>query len=350
MGKYYYPFRHILTILVFTLLPVIAKSQTTGSCAEKLKSAQSLFDKGQVELVPSMLSECIKSGFNREESLAAYKLLIQSYLFEDRIETADSAMLTFLRKNPEYKVSSTDHSSFVHLYNNFRVKQVVQIAFHIGPNQPFLTFVNPVSAASIPGENTNSSNALNLFASLEVKKELNRRLEVNAEAGYSQLSFTNIEEFMGFKNIIYVETQKRLEFPVSVTYNWLMLDKLTAYGRLGQGAAILLSSIAEPSYDAIDLNNPNSFSGADIDRSDSRIKMDLFTQAGAGVKYKIPRGFLFLEVRANFGLLNQTVRGGDSAEELGSPYNFVDDDFHFNSMNATVGISQILFKPSKNRK
>jgi hypothetical protein len=114
--KIYFPVLIRLQLLYFVLhvlLPVSVYSQKTGSCAEKLESAQSLFDRGQVLQVPSMLQECMKSGFNREESLAAYKLLIQSYLFEDKLELADSTMLAFLKKNPEYKVSPTDHSSFV---------------------------------------------------------------------------------------------------------------------------------------------------------------------------------------------------------------------------------------------
>jgi hypothetical protein len=332
---------------LFFLMPVIVNSQVTGSCAEKLRSAQSLFENGQVEQVPSMLEECMKSGFNREESLAAYKLLIQACLFEDRLERADSVMMAFLRKNPEYQVSPTDHSSFVHLFNSFRVKRVIQIAFHIGTNQPYLTFIDPLSTAGIPGASNYNSTAANLFAAFEAKMELGKKTEVSIEAGYSQLSFTNTEEFMGFKTIIVAETQNRLELPLSLTYNLMSFGKFTAFGRLGQGVAVNLSSSAKPSYDASDLNNPNSFSGADIDRGDSRIKLDLFTQVGAGIKYKIPRGFAFLEVRSNFGMLNQTVRGGDSAEELKWLYNYEDDDFHFNAINISLGLSQILFKPSK---
>ena len=88
-----------LSILISTPL----YSQETGKCAEKLKNAQTSFDKGQVEEVPSMLRDCMKSGFNKEEALTAYKLLIQTYLLEDETGRADSVMYTFLKKYPEYK-------------------------------------------------------------------------------------------------------------------------------------------------------------------------------------------------------------------------------------------------------
>jgi hypothetical protein len=70
---------HLLCIVLLVILPVITFSQEAGSCAENLKNAQSLFDKGQVEQVPSILRGCMKSGFTREESLTAYKLIIQLF-------------------------------------------------------------------------------------------------------------------------------------------------------------------------------------------------------------------------------------------------------------------------------
>jgi hypothetical protein len=340
-----------LPILYFALpgllsLPVY--SQETGSCAESLKNAQSLFDKGQVVQVPSMLEECMKSGFNREESLAAYRLLIQSYLFEDKIEQADSTMLEFLKKNPEYKISPTDHSSFVHLYNNFNVRPVVQIAIHLGTNLPFLTFVDPLSSASEAGNKSYSMNASNLFGSIEAKFAINKMLEVNFEAGYAQFSITSTEDFMDIGETKYTESQKRLELPVSATYNFKNFGKFTLYGRLGAGPSLTLGSTAKTTFTPKDLNG-TPHSGTDIDRKDSRISMDFFTQAGAGIKFKTRGGFITAELRSNIGLLDQTVRGGASAEELRWYYYYVDDNFHLNSLNFSVGYTQIFYKPSKRK-
>jgi hypothetical protein len=290
----------------------------------------------------------MKSGFNREEALTAYKLLIQSYLFEDKLELADSTMLAFLKKNPEYQVSPTDHSSFVHLFNNFKVKPVVQISVHLGTNLPFLTFIDPESTAGEPGKSIYNTKVINLFVSIEAKFELSKKFELNFEPGYSQLAFTNIEEFMRFGKINYTENQKRLELPVSVTYNITNFGKFTPYGRLGFGPAITLGSTATTTFDPTDING-TPITGTDIDRKDSRIFMDFFTQVGAGIKFKTRGGFLFTEIRSNFGILNQTIRGGDSAEELSEKYKYVDDDFHINSLNISIGYTQIFYKPSKRK-
>jgi hypothetical protein len=93
----------IISLLFASRLCVVAQQE--GTCAEKLKTAQLLFEKGQVELVPEYLSGCLKSDFSREESLTAYKLLIQTYLFMENQQKADSVMLAFLGKNPENRLS-----------------------------------------------------------------------------------------------------------------------------------------------------------------------------------------------------------------------------------------------------
>lgn len=284
-----------LTLLaILSSVPLVVFPQETSTCAVNLQNAQTLFDNGQVEQVPDMLRECLKSGFKQEEELAAYKLIIQTFLFEDKNEKADSAMLAFLKKYPEYKLSPTDHSSFVHLYNNFDVKPVVQLVFHIGTNIPFLTFINdpnPLASESVNGKY--SSSALNLFASLEVKYALNSRLELNIEGGYSPSSFEYEEDFIGIRKVQYSETQRRLEIPVTATYNIKTFGKFTAYARAGGGVALDLSSSAVATVN--DIIEKKESTSAEIPRTDSRIKSDIFIQAGAGVKLKTPRGYINFE-------------------------------------------------------
>ncbi|MBK7131726.1 MAG: hypothetical protein IPH69_02575 [Bacteroidales bacterium] len=343
----------ILTGLMF-VLPFRVYSQEAGSCAENLKNAQALFARGQVEQVPSMLSECMKSGFSREEYLDAYKLLIQSYLFEDKLEKADSAMLEFLKKNPEYELSPTDHSSFVHLFGNFVVKPVVQVSFHFGTNIPFLTFITDRYVSGVPGASIHTSNIINLFASFETKFELNKKLEINFEPGYSNLAFTNSDDYNDIVNdkvikvgeTTYTESQKRIEMPVSATYNFKRFGKFTPYGRFGVGPAITLKSSATAIYKP---TSDDAVSGPEINRKTSRISLDVFTQTGAGVKYKTRGGYLFTELRSNFGFIYQAIGDGSSAEdqELSVTYHYTDDDFHLNTLNFTVGYTQIFYKPSK---
>jgi len=342
-------FPRFLLILLLSLFTVVVLPQETSTCAENLKNAQTLFDNGQVQQVPAMLQECLRSGFKQEEELAAYKLIIQTFLFQDKNAEADSAMLSFLKKYPEYLLSPTDHSSFVHLYNNFNVDPVVQVVIRLGTNLPFLTFVDTktFSAQQVAGKYT--TNALNLFGSLEAKFALNSKLELNIEGGYSQLSFTNREDFQEFGIVNYSEVQHRIEIPLTATYNFASFGSFTAYARAGTGTAFNFSSTARNvSFESNDLITFSSLKSPEISRNDSRIKMDILVQAGGGIKLKIPRGYVNFEIRTNVGLYNQVLRGGASATQL-EGYYYRDDDFNLNSVNFSFGYTQIFYKPSKRK-
>jgi hypothetical protein len=321
----------------------------TSTCAEKLKTAQSYFQKGQVESIPSLLKDCLKSGFKKEEELTAYKLLIQTFLLDDKLAQADSTMLEFLRKNPEYVLSPTDHSSFVYLYNNFQVKPVVQIGIHAGTNIPFLTFVTANPTFGEPVKTKFSSNIINLFISVESKFKINEKLEVGLEAGFSQLKFAN-KTTTGFTIITYNESQQRIEVPVSASYAITSFGKLTLYGRMGVGAAFTMGVTGTASYTPTDYNNKiNSRTGENLSRKDSRVSIDYFGQAGAGIKYKISKGFLFAELRSNFGFLEQNVPGGSTVSTMEGYYMAGEPNFRLNAMNINIGYSHIFYKPTKRK-
>jgi hypothetical protein len=340
----------ILFVALLGSISFIAYSQETGTCAEKLKNAQSYFDKGQVEQIPSLLKDCLKSGFKREEELTAYKLLIQTFLLNDKIEQADSTMYEFLKKNPEYLMSPTDHSSFVYLFNSFKVKPVVQIGLHAGTNVPFLTFVSPNLTSGEPEKSTFSRNILNLFFSLESRFKITNKLEIGFEVGYSQMKFSNkLDDYMEHAVIDYSESQQRIELPITATYNFASFGKFTVYGRAGIGAAYTLGVTATATKTPTDPDNKNNRTGESLNRKDSRLAIDFFGQIGAGIKYKIPRGFLFAEVRSDFGILEQNVSGGQTIPMGDFYYSWRDPDFRLNACNVNIGYIFIFYKPSKRK-
>ncbi|MGD0582908.1 MAG: outer membrane beta-barrel protein [Bacteroidales bacterium] len=337
----------ICFIIMLCLNQALLKAQEAGTCAEKLKSAETFFTKGQVDSIPDLLSECLKSGFNREEALSAYKLMIQTLLLNDKLREADSSMLSFLKSNPEYKLSPTDHSSFVYLYNSFVVRPVLMISIRAGVNVPFLTFVQEHPTSGMPGKSVYKTDAGNIFISLEAKFKISPKLEVGVGAGYSQVKFTNLVNYYDFATIQYIETQQRIEVPVSISYDLVSLGRFTPYIRGGAGVALNLSTSADASLNMTDKNNPYSRPGQTLNVKDSRIPVDIFGLAGAGVKFKIPRGFLFLEAKGSFGFLEQFKPGGKNTSLLQNYYFWSDPDFRLNTFNLSLGYTYIFYKPSK---
>jgi len=343
-------FSRFLVTFLFFFITASLYSQEAGSCAEKLKTAQSLFSKGQIEQIPSLLKNCLKSGFKKEEELTAYKLLIQTYLLNDKIEQADSTMYEFLKKNPEYQLSPTDHSSFVYLFNNFKVKPVVQIGIHAGINVPYLTFIVPHLTAGENVKSSFSSNIGNLFFSVESKFKVAKNLEVGFEVGFSQMKFTNtVNDTMQHAVVNYTESQQRIEVPVYALFDFANFGKFTLYGRAGVGAAYNLGATATATYSPTDPSNKNSRTGESLNRKDSRVKIDCFGQLGTGVKYKISRGFLIAELRTDLGIFDQNVTGGQAIQSQDFFYTWHDPDFRLNAANFNVGYTFIFYKPSKRK-
>jgi hypothetical protein len=257
-------------------------------------------------------------------------------------------MLLFLRKNPEYRISETDHSSFVNLYQNFNVNPVVMLSLRVGTNFPFLTFIDENSTSGKPVKSDFSADASNLFLSAEAKFKIGKKLEAGAELGYSQLEFRNTGPYLDFADFSYTEYQKRLEIPVNLTYDIITFwGKFTAYGKAGAGAALNLSTTADA---ALYNNDPFNLdkTGETLNRNESRNFLDIFVELGGGIKYKIPKGHFFAEIRTNLGILNQNRNG---SMEINSDedyyYLYSDPDFRLNSLNINVGWTYIFYKPSK---
>jgi hypothetical protein len=331
-------------------------AQETGSCAEKLKSAQNSFARGQTEVIPSLLNECLRSGgFKREEELAAFKLLIQTYLLNDKLSQADSSMLAFLKRNPEYKTSPTDHSSFVYLYNNFNVKPVLMVSFRLGTSLPFLTFIDENPVQGEPVGSKYSSNAANLFFTFDARYKFTDRIEAGVGLGYSQMKFSNSVvtynnvEGVQYKvaDILYKESQQRIEIPFFATYELTDGSKFTPYIRAGAGFSFNLSVRADAVTTFVTGSKQSPRTGETLKRRDSRAPLNVFAQAGAGIKYKIPRGYLFAEAGSNIGITQENRPGGTTISQLQNYYLWSDPGFRFNSVTINAGITIIFYKPTK---
>ena len=98
-----------------------------------------------------------------------------------------------------------------------------------------------------------------------------------------------------------------------------------------------------------DRNNPYSRTGGTLDVKDSRIPVDIFGHLGTGIKFKIPRGFLFFEARASLGILDQNKTGGKNTDLLENFYFYSSPGFRLNTFNMNLGYTYIFYKPSKKK-
>ena len=136
-----------LSVIFLLLFSSFALAQQSD-CAFKLEEAENLYETGIFDSIPAMLRACVIEGFDDDELVRAYKLLILTYLFEDYQEMAEFTMLKFLKKFPEYELKAIDQVEFKYLYNSYQTVPVYSIGVIAGVNYSFVRIIQPYSTSS----------------------------------------------------------------------------------------------------------------------------------------------------------------------------------------------------------
>ena len=333
----------LITLLLF--FAACGQFLVAQDCAVKLRDAENLFNAGLVEQVPELLAACLESGFTKAEEHSAYQIIIRSYLYEDKINMAEATMLEFLRKNPEYKLSPTDNADFVYLFNKYEVKPVVQLSANIGTNYTFISVIEENSTSGNPLSKDYGNETFSIAAGLEAKISFGEHFEFGAGIDYSQVTFSYKEPFLDFSEAYYPETQIRLEIPLRGYYYPLSFSGFSPYVSLGAAASFNVSTLASVSANNTDANNVIPHTGPDEDRTDSRHFLEPIIIGGIGCKYKLPRSYIFIDISARMGTLNQYKEGLPTNSEWF--YYSTDDQFRINNLRFSLGYTYIFYKPSR---
>lgn len=332
----------IATVLFFTISTSFLFSQ---DCAVKLRDAENLFNAGLVEQVPELLAACLESGFTKAEEHSAYQIIIRSYLYEDKINMAEATMLEFLKKNPEYKISPTDNADFVYLFNKYDVKPVIQLSGNIGTNYTFISVIQENSTSGSPLSKDYGNETFSFAAGLEAKISFGKYFEFGAGIDYSQVTFSYKEPFLDFSETYYPETQIRLDIPLRGYYYPLSFSGLSPYVSLGAAASFNVSTVASVSANNTDVNNIIPHTGPDENRTESRHFLEPLLIGGIGCKYKLPMSYIFIDISARLGTLNQYKEGLPANSEWF--YYSTDDQFRINNLRFSLGYTYIFYKPGR---
>lgn len=331
--------------LILVMFIISGTGLYAQDCAVNLRNAENRFNSGLVEEVPELLESCLESGFTPADQISAYKLIIRSYMLDDKTDMAEQMMLEFLKRNPEYEISPTDNADFIYLFNKFNVKPVIQLGVHGGVNLSYLLGIEEQSLSGNPSEADYANDNFTLTVGASVKFKLNERLELGMELNYSETSFIYTEEFLSYAKVEYSEKQRRLEAPVNVYYSFLSRGNFVPYVKGGLGVALNLSTVGQSTFTNLDGNNLFERAGGNENRVAYRKQLDMLVTAGFGCKYKLPSGFAFVDVGTSLGIRNQTVPGVSS--DLEHYYFYTDDKFRLNTMRFSAGYIFILYKPER---
>jgi hypothetical protein len=338
-------------LIILILFPANSLFAQESSCAVRLKEAQEKYNSGHIELVPGLLHNCLQSGFTSEEKIQAYKLLINAYIFDNNVTRADNYMLEFLKKYPEYQIVDTDPLEFVHLLNQFNNNPRGSIGLNVGGNLSFIRILEPFSVTGIDSENGKYVNSFPGFhAGVFYNLNLSRRFEISFEPLFVQNTFTYVSEPYTFTRIENIETQGRIDLPLTAII--LFPDKkVDYYLRSGLKGSYLLYGKNDivRSYQNTGGEVFDEVSGPSINFDGEREIFNVSAVLGAGLRYKIPQAYFFLDVRYNLGLLNQVNNASRNtgAEERIWLYYVNQNSFVLDELSLTFGIAKTLYNPKR---
>jgi hypothetical protein len=344
----------VLTIIfvsaLFIFFGTSAYSQE-NYCLSKLKSAQELFDSGIIEEIPQMLDSCLKGGFNKEQTIQAYRLLIQVYLFDYNQEKAEKTMLALLTQFPEYDLQTNDPVEFVNLYKQFQTKPTFSMGVNAGVNMSDITVVERFSTG-----NLNKINSTYDFGDIQpqiqlvFEKYFGSRTWITFGAGYSFAGYT-VEENMNFDRELLMFSEK-MQFayaPLYFNYSFRRFNKkFTPYLYVGGQYNYLIKSEGEISRRTSGNGTTYDLAGVSSDITNSRYKSMYSALAGIGFRLKIASGYLRANATYTRGLskyIKEDSRFSDSEKLF--YYNYIDDDINLNFFNFTLGYSYIFYKTHK---
>ena len=337
----------ILSSIFFTVTAFRGISQSE-ECIFQLQEAERLYSIGQVENIPQMLESCIAEGFNKEERLQAYKLIILTFLTDDNMHNADSAMLDFLKRYPEYEITPADPAEFVYLKNSYKTTPTFSLGVVGGTNLSFPYSIEQFGVHNLgsgSGEFKISSPGFQAGAS--VIKYLSPRFDLNLEILYQQsvYSYSLVPQqqtsiFNPNYEVEIIETMSLLSFPFSFTVD-LTRGKWRPFLRAGIVGTYNLGSTIDPKRYYSD-GSLDEVSGQNIATSElnNRTEVNFYGQAGAGLKFDYQgKGYFLFDVRflAGFTKIVNVENRLDPHSDLIFRYKYTDDDLYINTLFISLG-------------
>ncbi len=349
------------SIFFFILIFFTSILYAQKSCLNTLREAKDLYEQGLIDEIPELLAGCMESGFTRSQRIEAYKLIILAYLFDDDQFAAEKMMDEFLRKFPEYEIMPNDPVEFVYLLESYKTSSYYSINLIFGPTfanrrikENYSTMNNDLTEFS---DKIGTGFEIGFGASRNLWKSVNINIGViYSIINYSYNELNSVELYepeeeitaivpnITFAELSADENIRMVSIPLTFTYSFGK-GNLNYVGRLGGSAgfvtnASLTSVRKQPEIETIsetrDITNKRSntyFAGI----------------IGAGLEYKVPRGFLVLDVRYQVGFQNMNIGDRYSFPRLNGRYFYVDDDFKLDYVSICLGYHFSIYQSKRNR-
>ena len=367
-------------ILIFLLLCLGIQKMAAQEvdCSLMLGDAKEAYNAGMVELVPDFLMDCIKSGgLTGEARIEAYKLVINSYLFDYMTEDADSLMDDFVSEFPFYRAQNSDPQEFVYLldqhliaagidpdempadtterkgfFQRFRERELTKGAGEFGNTMGFILGI-PLSmpmaeegfSLGDPARDESSFGTLpGIMAGAEANLILKRKLEASLGLIYEISRFSYSATPLSQTSYRYEESQHQLQVPLSLVYKFNPENrKVCYYLRGGFVPSYLFMASGKGTRTSEDGLDELVVEPTDI--AESRARMNVDVMLGSGFRIPLKNAFIFTEIRLTASLMQSNLEDMRYANnDITWLLYHVDDNFRVHKLSICGGLCWDLTK------
>lgn len=331
------------------------EEEQESECAKILRKAQKDYDDGLIEKVEQKITPCLNgSELTKEEKLQGYKLLTLSKLYDEKQEEAEEAMIKFLSIDPEYEIQpGVDPKEFSDLFADFHTSPLYTIGGYVGLNWTYVNSYLERGVYNTAQELKEYTPDIQLQFGFTVSRYIYNGFNAHLDLAFVQNKYTYTHTTLGgLSEVTASEFQTILSVPVSITYTFRRFKTIRPYVRAGFGLRYMIAAEQADQVKSYPGTDIAPVTGPNIDIKNERNALMFEGIFGGGVKYKIPRGDIFLDVRYAIGLGNQRNESSDQVlndDERLWDFDISDNDFTLNSLYGSVGFNYYLYKPRKKK-
>jgi len=371
----------IQRILFFILLSVAYQSvtaQDVAGCTYLLEDAKEAYGAGMVELIPDLLLPCLgQDGLTGGPRREAYKLVINSYLFDHMPQEAEQLMVRFVDEYPSYRAGDTDPAEFVLLLNTQLLSRGIDpedveeyvaesdsvrqrtrrpkrekilgvdghsLGFQVGSSATLPQVLERYSLGD-PGQDQGQSGILPGFQlGAVVNFLIDERFDISSALLFNQSRFKYSGSPLSNSSYVYKENGSYFQLPVSLIWKLNPESQgLSYYLRGGIVGEYLLATSGQGTR--TDSPSGSEFVVEKTDISIWRRQINLSAMAGVGLRYPLNRSFFFAEARFTYGILQANKpENRYQNTDLNWTLYYVDSDFRKHQVSLCAGICWSISK------
>lgn len=326
---------NFLLVLLLTFTVFATKARAQEACILKLNEAEKLYDEGKIERIPELLNDCIDEGFNKENKIAALKLLALVYLFEDNQAKAENALLKLLKTDPEFKINrAIDPVEFIRLFDSYNTAPVFSIGLTGGATlsnpqlfETYTTYEFDQAATQY------LNNGMGFIIGLKVTYHINTKFDLSVEPGISSYKF-RVREKTGdnFQTTIN-ESLTLIDIPINGAYKVYKFKQFDFFTELGFNYGMYLTGNLGGTLSYTNNEKPD-YEAPSISSELIRSRHLMQAMLGLGTKVKLNRSNLQFSIQYRLGLNNLTNPEYRTVfyDTYMKEYMYLDNDFTNNSL------------------